>query len=59
MVRNGIIIEGVLYELKECNHEVCKNCDLGELCEKNINSPGPCLNFDVPFSYNFKKYDSK
>lgn len=60
MVRNGIILEGIIYELRESPTEaVCKNCDLGELCEKNLNSPGPCLNFDEPINYHFKKYDSK
>lgn len=60
MVRNGIILEGIIYELKESPTEaVCKNCDLGVLCQTQYKSEGPCYTFDVPFNYNFKKYDSK
>lgn len=58
MIENGIIIKGVLYELKEYPgnaHDVCKNCDLRELCAKNPSTPGICLNFDVPIYYHFKK----
>lgn len=56
MVRNGIILEGIIYELKESPTEaVCKNCDLGEVCKRQYGSEGPCYAFDVPFSYHFKK----
>lgn len=58
MIENGIIIKGVLYELKEESatfYEACRNCDLRELCMKNLTSPGICLTFDVPINYHFKK----
>ena len=60
MVRNGIILEGIIYELKESPTEaVCKNCDLGEVCKRQYDSEGPCYTFDVPFSYHFKKYRNR
>lgn len=31
-VKNGIIIDGVLHELKETKHEDCSKCSLRDLC---------------------------
>lgn len=61
MIENGIIIKGVLYELKEgpaMFYEACQNCDLRELCIKNPTSPGICITFDVPLNYHFKKCEN-
>lgn len=58
MIENGIIIKGIIYELKEGPAmflEACQNCDLRELCMKNPTSPGICLTFNVPINYHFKK----
>lgn len=32
-VKNGIIIDGVLHELKETKHKDCSKCSLRDLCQ--------------------------
>ena len=32
-VNNGIIIDGVLHELKETKHKDCSKCSLRDLCQ--------------------------
>jgi len=35
-IKNGIIIDGVLHELKESKSENCKRCSLYNICEKEF-----------------------
>jgi hypothetical protein len=40
-VKNGIIINGVLHELKESKSKNCKRCSLWNLCKKEFQ--GTCI----------------
>lgn len=35
-VKNGIIIDGVLHELKDSKREGCKGCSLYDLCKRDF-----------------------
>lgn len=44
-VRNGIIIDGVLHELKETKRDNCLKCSLRDLCQNEFgNTPLCCIN---------------
>lgn len=46
-VRNGIIIDGVLHELKETKRDNCLKCSLRDLCQNEFGSTPLCwINLD-------------
>lgn len=43
MIENGIIIGGKVYELKKASGNVCRQCDLREVCNIDLE---PCKLYD-------------
>lgn len=41
-IKNGIIIDGVLHELKESKSKDCKKCSLYHLCEEEFGTMCIC-----------------
>ena len=46
-IKNGIIIDGVLHELKETKRDNCLKCSLRDLCQNDFgNAPLCWINLD-------------